>query len=52
MEDLDLFKGYHWNNPETWKHIVENWDKPEFADNMTTTEYVRQAKQKLANLEK
>ncbi len=50
MEQLDFFKGYHWNNPETWKYIVENWDKPEFANNMTTMEYVRQAKEKLANL--
>ena len=48
MEQLDFFKGYHWDNPETWKHIVENWDKPEFKNNMTTMEYVRQAKEKLA----
>jgi hypothetical protein len=52
MEQLDFFKGYHWDNRETWQNIVDKWDKPEFENNTTTMEYVRQAKEKLENLAK
>ena len=48
-EPLDLFKGYHWQSEDTLRNIVELWDKPEFANNSTTQEYVRQAKEKLKN---
>ena len=52
MEELDFFKGYHWKDPQTWINIVEQWDKPEYAGNSTTQEYVRQAREKLAQLHK
>lgn len=49
MEELDFFKGYHWQDPKIWENIVQQWDKPEY-NNTTTKEYVRQAKEKLAQL--
>jgi hypothetical protein len=46
-QELDFFKGYHWQSKETLINIVEKWDKPEFDGNTTTQEYVRQAKERL-----
>lgn len=49
MQELNLFEGYHWQSKETWETIVKNWDNPEFSNNTTTQEYVRQAKEKLVS---